>query len=99
MSSQNTPFDQNKIQNKINSIFSDLVNININDITEANITSLEKERNKTQNDLMEYKNLLMLYKDYIKHTYDLKYSTNIKNRYDNSVQHLVICNYQIKKEA
>lgn len=34
-----------------------------------------------------------LYKDYIKHTYDLKYSTNIKNRYDNSVQHLVICNY------
>jgi DNA adenine methylase len=34
-----------------------------------------------------------LYKDYIKHTYDLKYATNIKNRYDNSVQHLVICNY------
>jgi DNA adenine methylase len=34
-----------------------------------------------------------LYKDYIKHTYDLKYSTNIKNRYDNSVQHIVVCNY------
>jgi DNA adenine methylase len=34
-----------------------------------------------------------LYKDYIKHTYDLRYSTNIKNRYDNNVQHLVICNY------
>jgi DNA adenine methylase len=34
-----------------------------------------------------------LYKDYIKHEYDLKYSTNIKNRYDNSVKHLIICNY------
>jgi len=34
-----------------------------------------------------------LYKDYIKHTYDLKYSTNIKNRYDNSVQHIIVCNY------
>ena len=34
-----------------------------------------------------------LYRDYIKHTYDLKYSTNIKNRYDNSVQHLVVTNY------
>jgi DNA adenine methylase len=34
-----------------------------------------------------------LYDGYIKHTYDLKYSTNIKNRYDNSVQHLLITNY------
>ena len=34
-----------------------------------------------------------LYKDYIKHEYDLKYATNIKNRYDNTVQHLVVCNY------
>ncbi len=34
-----------------------------------------------------------LYKDYIKHVYDLKYSTNIKNRYDNSVKHLLITNY------
>lgn len=34
-----------------------------------------------------------LYKDFIKHTYSLKYSTNIKNRYDNSVEHLVITNY------
>jgi DNA adenine methylase len=34
-----------------------------------------------------------LYNGYIKHTYDLKYSTNIKNRYDNSVQHLLITNY------
>jgi DNA adenine methylase len=34
-----------------------------------------------------------LYKDYIKEVYDLKYSTNIKNRYDNSVQHLLITNY------
>ena len=34
-----------------------------------------------------------LYKDYIKDEYDLKYSTNIKNRYDNSVKHLIITNY------
>jgi len=34
-----------------------------------------------------------LYKDYIKYEYDLKYSTNIKNRYNNVVKHLVICNY------
>jgi DNA adenine methylase len=34
-----------------------------------------------------------LYKDYIKLEYDLKYSTNIKNRYDNSVKHLLITNY------
>jgi len=34
-----------------------------------------------------------LYKDYIKHEYNLKYSTNIKNRYDNAVTHLIICNY------
>jgi len=34
-----------------------------------------------------------LYSDYIKHEYNLKYSTNIKNRYDNSVTHLIICNY------
>ena len=34
-----------------------------------------------------------LYKDYIKLEYDLNYSTNIKNRYDNSVQHLIITNY------
>ena len=34
-----------------------------------------------------------LYEDYIKHEYDLKYATNIKNRYDNTVQHLVVCNY------
>jgi DNA adenine methylase len=34
-----------------------------------------------------------LYKDYIKDEYDLKYSTNIKNRFNNSVQHLIITNY------
>lgn len=34
-----------------------------------------------------------LYKDYIKADYDLKYSTNIKNRFDNSVKHLIITNY------
>ena len=34
-----------------------------------------------------------LYKDYIVSEYDLKYSTNIKNRYDNNVKHLVITNY------
>jgi len=34
-----------------------------------------------------------LYKDYIKDEYSLKYSTNIKNRYDNSVKHLIITNY------
>lgn len=34
-----------------------------------------------------------LYKDYIKSEYDLRYSTNIKNRYDNSVKHLIITNY------
>ncbi len=34
-----------------------------------------------------------LYKDYIKDEYDLKYSTNIKNRYNNSVKHLIITNY------
>lgn len=34
-----------------------------------------------------------LYDGYIKNVYDLKYSTNIKNRYDNSVQHLLITNY------
>ena len=34
-----------------------------------------------------------LYKNYIKDEYDLKYSTNIKNRYDSSVKHLIITNY------
>jgi DNA adenine methylase len=34
-----------------------------------------------------------LYKDYIVSEYDLKYSTNIKNRYDNNVKHLIITNY------
>lgn len=34
-----------------------------------------------------------LYKDYIKEEYSLKYSTNIKNRYDNNVKHLIITNY------
>ena len=34
-----------------------------------------------------------LYKDYIKEEYDLNYSTNIKNRFSNSVKHLIICNY------
>jgi DNA adenine methylase len=34
-----------------------------------------------------------LYKEYIKHEYDLKYATNIKNRYNTSVTHLVITNY------
>jgi DNA adenine methylase len=34
-----------------------------------------------------------LYRDYIKDEYSLKYSTNIKNRYDNSVKHLIISNY------
>lgn len=34
-----------------------------------------------------------LYKDFIKSEYDLKYSTNIKNRYDNEVKHLIITNY------
>lgn len=36
-----------------------------------------------------------LYKDYIKDEYDLKYSTNIKNRFDNNVKHLIITNYDI----
>lgn len=34
-----------------------------------------------------------LYKDYIKRTYDLKYGVNIKNRFDQSVQHIVAVNY------
>lgn len=34
-----------------------------------------------------------LYTGYIKDEYDLKYSTNIKNRYDNAVKHIIICNY------
>lgn len=34
-----------------------------------------------------------LYKDFIKDEYSLKYSTNIKNRYNNSVKHLIITNY------
>lgn len=34
-----------------------------------------------------------LYKDFIKDEYSLKYATNIKNRYDNSVKHLIITNY------
>jgi len=34
-----------------------------------------------------------LYKDYIKDEYDLRYSTNIKNRYDNSVKHIIVTNY------
>lgn len=34
-----------------------------------------------------------LYKDYIKAEYDVKYSTNIKNRFDGNVKHLVITNY------
>lgn len=34
-----------------------------------------------------------LYKDYIKVEYDLKYGTNIKNRFDNTAIHLLITNY------
>jgi DNA adenine methylase len=34
-----------------------------------------------------------LYKDYIKDEYNLKYSTNIKNRFDQEVKHLIITNY------
>jgi DNA adenine methylase len=34
-----------------------------------------------------------LYDGFIKDTYKLKYSTNIKNRFDNSVEHLIITNY------
>jgi DNA adenine methylase len=34
-----------------------------------------------------------LYADYIKGSYELKYGVNIKNRFDTSVKHLVICNY------
>lgn len=34
-----------------------------------------------------------LYQDMIVHKYGLKYSTNIKNRFDNGVEHLVVCNY------
>lgn len=34
-----------------------------------------------------------IYSKYIKSEYDVKYSTNIKNRYDNSVKHLLITNY------
>lgn len=34
-----------------------------------------------------------LYKDYIRKTYDLKYGVNIKNRFDQSVQHIVAVNY------
>ena len=34
-----------------------------------------------------------LYKDYIRDEYTLKYATNIKNRYNNDVKHLIITNY------
>lgn len=34
-----------------------------------------------------------LYNGFIVHKYSLKYATNIKNRYNNEVEHLVICNY------
>lgn len=34
-----------------------------------------------------------LYKDLIICDYDVKYSTNIKNRFDNSVKHLIVTNY------
>lgn len=34
-----------------------------------------------------------LYKKYIKKEYEVKYSTNIKNRYDNNAKHLLITNY------
>ena len=34
-----------------------------------------------------------LYNDYIKHSYPLKYGVNIKNRFSQAVEHLVICNY------
>jgi DNA adenine methylase len=34
-----------------------------------------------------------LYKDMIKHTYQLKYGVNIKNRFSTAVEHLIICNY------
>jgi len=36
-----------------------------------------------------------LYGDYVRKEYDLKYSTNIKNRYDTKVKHLIITNYDI----
>ena len=34
-----------------------------------------------------------MYDGYVKKTYDIKYGTNIKNRYDNSTQHMIITNY------
>lgn len=34
-----------------------------------------------------------LYQEYVKHIYDFKYSTNIKNRFSNKVEHLIITNY------
>lgn len=34
-----------------------------------------------------------LYKELIVSEYDVKYSTNIKNRFDNSVKHLIVTNY------
>lgn len=34
-----------------------------------------------------------LYKDHIVHTYDLNYGVNIKNRIDQSVQHIIATNY------
>jgi len=34
-----------------------------------------------------------LYTDYIKDKYSLKYGTNIKNRYSQDTEHLIICNY------
>ena len=34
-----------------------------------------------------------LYKDYIKHSYPLRYGVNIKNRIDTAVEHLVATNY------
>jgi len=34
-----------------------------------------------------------VYKDYIKHEYSLKYATNIKNRFNQAVKHLIVCNY------
>jgi len=34
-----------------------------------------------------------MYDGYVKETYDVKYGTNIKNRFDTSTQHIIITNY------
>jgi DNA repair exonuclease SbcCD ATPase subunit len=55
-----------KIQSSINQIFSNLLSININEITDSNISKMECDKNECQNEIINYKNMLTLYTDYIK---------------------------------